>query len=101
MSDNVSAAQLLNVKRVSARRNNLQWFKVPPKIYFEPQAIRYLTSMPDVHRVTIVTDATMTRLGFVDRITRVLQRRPEAVTVQIMTTSSPNRASTPCGTEPA
>ncbi|MGA5328246.1 bifunctional acetaldehyde-CoA/alcohol dehydrogenase [Streptomyces griseoincarnatus] len=89
VSDNVSAAQLLNVKRVSARRNNLQWFKVPPKIYFEPQAIRYLTSMPDVHRVTIVTDATMTRLGFVGRITRVLQRRPEAVTVQIIDNVQP------------
>ncbi|MGW5636949.1 bifunctional acetaldehyde-CoA/alcohol dehydrogenase [Streptomyces sp. NPDC003832] len=84
VSNNVSAAHLLNVKRVSTRRNNLQWFKVPPKIYFEPQAIRYLTAMPDVHRVTIVTDATMTRLGFVDRVTRVLQRRDEPVTVQIL-----------------
>ncbi|MEU0680503.1 bifunctional acetaldehyde-CoA/alcohol dehydrogenase [Streptomyces albogriseolus] len=89
VSNNVSAAQLLNVKRVGARRNNLQWFKVPPKIYFEPQAIRYLTSMPDVHRVTVVTDATMTRLGFVDRITRVLQRRREPVTVQIIDSVEP------------
>lgn len=89
VSNNVSAAQLLNVKRVSTRRNNLQWFKVPPKIYFEPQAIRYLTSMPDVHRVTIVTDATMTRLGFVDRISRVLQRRREPVTLQIIDNVQP------------
>ncbi|MFJ4483654.1 bifunctional acetaldehyde-CoA/alcohol dehydrogenase [Streptomyces longwoodensis] len=89
VSDNVSAAQLLNIKRVSTRRNNLQWFKVPPKIYFEPQAIRYLASMPDVHRVTIVTDTTMTRLGFVDRVSRVLQRRQEPVTVQIIDTVQP------------
>ncbi|MFJ4759162.1 bifunctional acetaldehyde-CoA/alcohol dehydrogenase [Streptomyces sp. NPDC088763] len=89
VSNNVSAAQLLNVKRVSTRRNNLQWFKVPPKIYFEPQAIRYLTSMPDVHRVTIVTDATMTRLGFVDRISRVLQRRRDPVTLQIIDNVQP------------
>ncbi|MGV9560416.1 bifunctional acetaldehyde-CoA/alcohol dehydrogenase [Streptomyces sp. NPDC003401] len=89
VSNNVSAAQLLNVKRVSTRRNNLQWFKVPPKIYFEPQAIRYLTSMPDVHRVTVVTDATMTRLGFVDRITGVLQRRREPVTLQIIDNVEP------------
>lgn len=89
VSNNVSAAQLLNVKRVSTRRNNLQWFKVPPKIYFEPQAIRYLTSMPDVHRVTIVTDATMTRLGFVDRISRVLQQRREPVTLQIIDNVQP------------
>ncbi|MGW7134613.1 bifunctional acetaldehyde-CoA/alcohol dehydrogenase [Streptomyces bobili] len=89
VSNNVSAAQLLNIKRVSTRRNNLQWFKVPPKIYFEPQAIRYLTSMRDVHRVTIVTDGTMTRLGFVDRITRVLQRRRDPVTLQIIDNVEP------------
>ncbi|MFF4059781.1 bifunctional acetaldehyde-CoA/alcohol dehydrogenase [Streptomyces sp. NPDC001668] len=89
VSNNVSAAQLLNVKRVGTRRNNLQWFKVPPKIYFEPQAIRYLASMPDVHRVTVVTDATMTRLGFVDRVSRVLQRRPEPVTLQIIDNVEP------------
>ncbi|MEV7689430.1 bifunctional acetaldehyde-CoA/alcohol dehydrogenase [Streptomyces bungoensis] len=84
VSNNVSAAQLLNIKRVTTRRNNLQWFKVPPKIYFEPQSIRYLAAMPDVHRVTIVTDATMTRLGFVDRVGRVLGRREEPVTLQII-----------------
>ncbi|MER6185870.1 bifunctional acetaldehyde-CoA/alcohol dehydrogenase [Streptomyces sp. NPDC001652] len=89
VSNNVSAAQLLNVKRVGTRRNNLQWFKVPPKIYFEPQAIRYLAAMPDVHRVTIVTDATMTRLGFVDRVDRVLKRRTEPVTLQIIDNVEP------------
>ncbi|MFE3328878.1 bifunctional acetaldehyde-CoA/alcohol dehydrogenase [Streptomyces sp. NPDC059176] len=89
VSNNVSAAQLLNVKRVGTRRNNLQWFKIPPKIYFEPQAIRYLTSMPDVHRVTIVTDATMTRLGFVERVDRVLKRRAEPVTLQIIDNVEP------------
>ncbi|MFI6466206.1 bifunctional acetaldehyde-CoA/alcohol dehydrogenase [Streptomyces sp. NPDC050538] len=89
VSNNVSAAQLLNVKRVSTRRNNLQWFKVPPKIYFEPQSIRYLASMPDVHRVTVVTDATMTRLGFVDRIERVLRRRREPVTIQVIDNVEP------------
>lgn len=89
VSNNVSAAQLLNVKRVSTRRNNLQWFKVPPKIYFEPQALRYLQSMPGIHRVTVVTDATMTRLGFVDRVTHILQRRREPVTVQIIDNVEP------------
>ncbi|MDX5567405.1 bifunctional acetaldehyde-CoA/alcohol dehydrogenase [Streptomyces sp. ID05-04B] len=89
VSNNVSAAQLLNVKRVSMRRNNLQWFKVPPKIYFEPQSIRYLASMPDVHRVTVVTDATMTRLGLVDRVERVLRRRREPVTIQVIDNVEP------------
>ena len=79
MSNNVSAINLINIKRIGRRNNNLQWFKVPPKTYFEPNAIRYLADMRDVSRVTIVTDSTMTRLGFVDKILDVLNRRGDRV----------------------
>ncbi|GCE76353.1 bifunctional acetaldehyde-CoA/alcohol dehydrogenase [Cellulomonas biazotea] len=84
VSNNVSAVNLINVKRVGRRNNNLQWFKVPAKTYFEPNAIRYLQDMPEVERVTIVTDATMTTLGFVDKIIDVLNRRPGKVALQII-----------------
>ncbi|WP_435124337.1 bifunctional acetaldehyde-CoA/alcohol dehydrogenase [Micromonospora tulbaghiae] len=84
VSHNVTAVDLVNIKRVARRTNNLQWFKVPPKIYFEPNAIRYLADMPDVHRVTVVTDHTMTRLGYVDRVLSVLHRRREQVALQII-----------------
>lgn len=84
VSNNVSAVNLINVKRVGRRNNNLQWFKVPAKTYFEPNAIRYLADMADVERVTIVTDATMTTLGFVDKVLDVLNRRGNKVAVQII-----------------
>lgn len=84
VSNNVSAVNLINVKRVGRRNNNLQWFKVPAKTYFEPNAIRYLADMADVERVTIVTDATMTTLGFVDKVLDVLRRRTNNVAVQII-----------------
>ncbi|KIR62776.1 bifunctional acetaldehyde-CoA/alcohol dehydrogenase [Micromonospora haikouensis] len=84
VSNNVSAVNLVNIKRIGRRTNNMQWFKVPSKIYFEPNALRYLAEMPDVHRVTVVTDATMTRLGFVDRVNRILQRRPGHIALQII-----------------
>jgi acetaldehyde dehydrogenase/alcohol dehydrogenase len=89
VSHNVSAVDLLNIKRIARRNNNLQWFKVPPKIYFEPNAIRYLADMPDVHRVTVVTDPTMTRLGYVDRVISVLQQRPERVALQVIDSVEP------------
>jgi acetaldehyde dehydrogenase/alcohol dehydrogenase len=76
VSNNVSAVNLVNIKRIGRRNNNLQWFKVPAKTYFEPNAIRYLADMRGINRVTIVTDATMTKLGFVDKILDVLNRRP-------------------------
>jgi acetaldehyde dehydrogenase/alcohol dehydrogenase len=84
VSNNVTAVDLINVKRIGRRTNNLQWFKVPPKVYFEPNAIRYLADMPDVHRVTVVTDHTMTKLGYVDRVITVLQERDQRVALQII-----------------
>ena len=44
VSNNVSAVNLVNIKRIGRRNNNLQWFKVPAKTYFEPNAIRYLAT---------------------------------------------------------
>ncbi|MET0695354.1 MAG: bifunctional acetaldehyde-CoA/alcohol dehydrogenase, partial [Propionibacteriaceae bacterium] len=84
VSNNISAVNLINIKRIGRRNNNLQWFKLPGKIYFEPNSIRYLADLPDVSRVTIVADATMTRLGVVEKISEVLGRRPERVVVQII-----------------
>jgi len=89
VSGNVSAINLINIKRVGRRNNNLQWFKVPSKTYFEPNAIRYLVDMEDVNRVTIVTDETMTRLGFVDKIIDVLGRRQKSVALQIIDSVEP------------
>ncbi len=84
VSNNISAVNLINIKRIGRRNNNLQWFKLPSKIYFEPNSIRYLIDLPDVSRVTIVTDATMTRLGVVERVSAVLGRRADRVVVQII-----------------
>jgi acetaldehyde dehydrogenase / alcohol dehydrogenase len=89
VSNNISAVNLVNIKRIGRRNNNMQWFKVPAKIYFERNSIRYLVDMPRVERVTIVTDGTMSKIGFVDKILDVLRRRPNAVTVQIIDSVEP------------
>jgi acetaldehyde dehydrogenase/alcohol dehydrogenase len=84
VSNNVSAVNLVNVKRVARRNNNMQWFKVPPKTYFEPNAIQYLADMKGVERVTIVTDKVMSKIGIVDKVLDVLHRRPNQVAVQVL-----------------
>ena len=48
VSRNVSAVDLINVKRIAERRNNMQWFKVPPKTYFERYSVQYLQKMPEI-----------------------------------------------------
>nr|WP_283777775.1 bifunctional acetaldehyde-CoA/alcohol dehydrogenase [Sansalvadorimonas sp. 2012CJ34-2] len=80
---NVSAANLINVKRVSKRRTNMQWFKLPEKIYFEENSIQYLEKMPDISRVFIVTDETIDKLGYVDRIRYQLMKRPHPVQIRV------------------
>ncbi|WP_296665491.1 bifunctional acetaldehyde-CoA/alcohol dehydrogenase [Demequina sp.] len=89
VSNNVTAVNLINVKRIGRRNNNMQWFKVPAKTYFEPNAIQYLHDMNNVERVTIITDATMTRIGVVDKVLDVLNRRSNPVSVQIMDNVEP------------
>ncbi|MCB5167108.1 bifunctional acetaldehyde-CoA/alcohol dehydrogenase [Streptomyces bambusae] len=90
VSDNVTAVNLLNIKRIGRRNTNMQWFKVPPKIYFERNAIRYLGEMEGIRRVSIVTDRTMTELGFVQKVTDILQAREDAVAVQVIDGVEPN-----------
>lgn len=90
VSNNVSAFNLLNIKRVGRRRNNMQWFKVPSKIYFERDSIQYLKSMKNAEKVMIVTDRSMVDLGFVDRITEQLRQRRNKVMIQLFTDVEPN-----------
>ncbi|MDG2917472.1 bifunctional acetaldehyde-CoA/alcohol dehydrogenase [Bisgaard Taxon 10/6] len=90
VSNNVSAMNLVNIKRVGRRRNNMQWFKVPSKIYFERDSIQYLQSVPDMQRVVIVTDRTMVDLGFVQKIAHQLESRRDPVSYQLFADVEPD-----------
>ena len=80
---NVSSVNLINVKRVAKRRVNMQWFKVPEKIYFEAGSIQYLEKMPNITRAFIVTDPGMVKFGYVDKILYHLRNRRDYVHSQI------------------
>ena len=90
VGDNVSAVNLLNIKKVGRRRNNMQWFKVPPKIYFERDAVQYLQTMKDVSKAMIVTDKTMVEHGFLQRIIEQLQLRSNHVTYTVFSDVEPD-----------
>ncbi len=80
---NVSSVNLINIKRVAKRRVNMQWFKIPEKIYFEAGSIAYLEKMPDIERAFIVTDEGMVKLGYVDKILYHLRKREKHVHCEI------------------
>ena len=87
---NVSAVNLLNIKKVGKRRNTVQWFKVPQKIYFERNSIQYLKSCRDVNRVFIVTDTSMVEFGFLSKITEELYARRNKVVIQLFCDVEPD-----------
>ena len=89
-TSNVSAVNLINVKRVAKRRVNMQWFKLPRKIYFEANSLQYLEKMPDISRVFIVTDETIQSLGYVDKITYHLGKRQIPVQVSVFNQVEPD-----------
>jgi len=87
---NISAVNLINIKKIGKRRNTMQWFKVPPKMYFERNCIQYLQEMRDVNRAFIVTDKTMLDLGYVNKITEQLALRKNKVNVSIFCDVEPD-----------
>ena len=87
---NVSSVNLINIKRVAKRRVNMQWFKIPEKIYFEEGSIQYLEKMPDIERAFIVTDEGMMKLGYVDKILYHLRKRQQYVHSEIFSEVEPD-----------
>lgn len=90
VSRNVSAVNLINVKTVAKRRNNMQWFKLPSKIYFEKNSLLYLEKMENVERVMIVCDPGMVQFGYADTVREVLARRKNDVKIEVFSAVEPN-----------
>lgn len=74
ISENVEPRHLLNIKTVAERRENMLWFRIPPKVYFKygslPVAIRELAGK---HRAFIVTDKPLFDLGVTTPLEEVLE----------------------------
>ena len=75
VSQNVTTVNLINKKRIAKRRVNMQWFKVPRRIYFEEDSIQCLEKMEGINRAFIVTDPVMVKLGNVDKVLYYLRKR--------------------------
>ncbi|MFA6775254.1 MAG: bifunctional acetaldehyde-CoA/alcohol dehydrogenase [Sphaerochaetaceae bacterium] len=75
VSENVGPKHLLNIKTVAARRENMLWFKLPPKVYFKygclPVALKELNGKK---KAFIVTDSFLFGSGMIDKVTKPLEK---------------------------
>ena len=71
--ENVGISELINVKTVAERRENMLWFRAPEKVYFKrgclSTALKEVKEVYERKRAFIVTDEFLYKSGMVKRIT--------------------------------
>ena len=76
VSGNVSVTNLLNIKTVAERRENMLWFRAPEKVYLKrgclPVALDELKTVMNKKKAFIVTDSFLYKSGFTKCITEKL-----------------------------
>ena len=76
--ENVGVKQLLNVKAVAEKRENMLWLRVPQRVYFKrgctPFALRELKEVYGKKRAFIVTDEFLFTHGVSKKVTDELER---------------------------
>lgn len=85
ISGNVGVQQLLNIKSVAQRRENMLWFRAPQKVYIKkgclPTALDELGTVMGKKRAFVVTDRFLYESGMSRRVTDELDRMGIASTV--------------------
>lgn len=73
VSENVGVKQLINIKTVAERRENMLWFRAPQKVYFKkgclPVALRELRTVYNKKKAFVVTDSFLYQNGYTKPIT--------------------------------
>ena len=73
VSENVGIKQLVNIKTVAERRENMLWFRTPSKVYIKkgclPVALDELGTVMHKKKAFIVTDSFIYKSGFTKCIT--------------------------------
>lgn len=73
---NVGVMNLLNIKQVAQRRENMLWLQTPDKVYFKkgcmPEALKELKYKLNKKRVFIITDQFLYKSGFTKPIESTL-----------------------------
>jgi acetaldehyde dehydrogenase/alcohol dehydrogenase len=90
VSENVTAKNLINKKKIAMRQVNMQWFKIPSKIYFESGSIKYLSSMREINRVFIVTDKSMIEYKYIDKVLYQLNKNISNPTIEVFSEIEPD-----------
>lgn len=101
VSENVTVKQLINIKTVAERRENMLWFRAPEKIYIKSgclqTALEELKKVLHKKRVFIVTDKFLYENGHTNNVVKKLNEMGIASTVFFDITPDPTLSSVRLG----
>lgn len=101
VSENVTVKQLINIKTVAERRENMLWFRSPEKIYIKSGclqiALEELKKVLHKKRVFIVTDKFLYENGHTNDVVKKLNEMGIASTVFFDITPDPTLSSVRLG----
>lgn len=101
VSENVTVKQLINIKTVAERRENMLWFRAPEKIYIKSgclqTALEELEKVLHKKRVFIVTDKFLYENGHTNNVVKKLNEMGIASTVFFDITPDPTLSSVRLG----
>lgn len=96
-SDNVGVKQLLNIKTVAERRENMLWFRAPQKVYFKKGclavALDELKTVINKKKAFVVTDSFLYNNGYTKAVTDKLDEMGIAHTTFFKVAPDPTLAS--------
>ncbi len=75
----------------------MQWFRVPPKIFFEKDSITYLRHI-EADRVMLVCDPGMVQFGYADLVKRQLEHNRHRPAVDVFSDVELNPSTNTVGT---
>lgn len=81
ISSNVSVVNLINTTTIADRAQNMEWFRVPPKIFWGPGSLNYLRTLRGYQRAALITDKVMVTLKYAGRAQDLLQEAGAQVLV--------------------
>lgn len=75
--ENVGVKQLMNIKTVAKRRENMLWLRVPPRVYLErgclKSALTALIRTNNARKIFVVTDSFLYSNGMLAPVTELLR----------------------------
>lgn len=84
VSNNISAVNLLNIKRLARRNPVMTPFQIPNQIYLGSGYIRQLANLELGTKITVITNQRAANSGQLDVVMQLLYARSEKISVQVI-----------------